>query len=229
MARRRRLRVIASWNAHVGRSPLAVVAAVRCLIRDTNADVVCLQEARGYVTALRLAFPRWRVYARAGWRDATHNPVMVRRALRRGRYYGRGWGTVRNRIGWEYRGNPKPGRTWTWVRVDGVRILSLHRLAGIAHKANMASYAREAELLREWFDERGGAALVIGDANAGPTHPHRDGLMRLAREVGAVVIADPDEPGIDYAVAHHVRGHLERTNHYGSDHRAAVLTLKEQP
>jgi endonuclease/exonuclease/phosphatase family metal-dependent hydrolase len=226
----RKLRTIVSYNCHVGRHPAEMTRELRNLIRDTRADVICLQEARGYINAIRLAFPRWKVYAKPGWPDSDHCPVMVRRSIPRGRVYGRGWGTVRIEQGWVYTGNggatPKPGRTWTWVRVDGVHVLSLHRIPGKAGNNNL-SYAEETHALREWFAEHGGPMVAIGDANESPKDVNAGTMLAISRKVGGRLIHDKDDPGIDYACARELRGHLERIGNYGSDHRAAVLTIKE--
>lgn len=223
----RELRVIATWNTHVGRDPIEVIIGLRRLIHDTRADVICLQEARGYVTALRLAFPTWRIYAKAGWPDSNHAPVMVRRSLRRGRHYGTGWGTVRIEADWVYAGTSKPGRTWTWVRVDGVYILSLHRIVS-SRGDNGESYLEEAHALREWFDEHGGPMVAFGDCNEGPRDTRPNTMLAISRKVKGTLASDRDEPGIDYALVRDLTCTVERTDTYGSDHRAAILTVKEK-
>ena len=224
---RRRLRTAVGFNCHVGRSPAKVVTGLRRLIADTDADVIALQEARGYVTALKLAFPAWKVYAKSGWPDSDHCPVMVRRNLPRGRRYGHGWGTVRIENGWTYEGTPKPGRTWTWVKVDGTFVLSLHRVRG-GHGGNSVSYLEEAHALREWFDDHDGPMVAIGDANEGPVDTRPNTMLQIARKVGGRLIFDRDDRGIDYALARGLTGHLERTDSYGSNHDAAVLRIKEK-
>lgn len=223
---KRQLRKIATWNCRAGRPSRDVIRGLRRLIEDTDADVIALQEAQDYIQALRKAFPGWRVYAKHGWPESTNCVVMVRRRCPRGRHYGRGWGTVRVEAGWTYgpTGKRHPGRTWTWVRVDGVPILSLHRVPGKSGD-NGISYLEEAHELREWFDEHDGPMVAIGDANEGPRDTRPNTLLAVSRKVKGQLIFDRDEPGIDYALARDLTGRFDRLDTYGSDHRAGLLTL----
>lgn len=244
----RRLRRIGTHNVRVGRGWRAVARGLREFIAAHDPDVIALQEARNYVLALRIAFAtRWRIYAppTTAGPEARDCPVMVRRDLPRARRRRRGgWGWVQNRIGWR---GPKhgwlhPGRTWTWVTVDGVAILSLHRVwtpprPTRGRGPNAPAYAEEAAALREWLDKHR-RAVVIGDANGSTTDPHPASMRATARATGAQLVDDHDDPGIDYAAVKGLDGKLRRLRRFGStpdvpgdrepDHRAALLTIRRR-
>jgi endonuclease/exonuclease/phosphatase family metal-dependent hydrolase len=224
--RRRKLRKIVTWNCRVGRGSKTVAKGLAQLIKDENPDVICLQEAMNYVTYLRLRFPLWRIYCNRSWDEADNCPVMVRRTLPRGHRRRQGWGWVRVQQGWVYRPNnaEHPGRTWTWVMVAGVAIMSLHRVAGQTGE-NRKSLLEETDRLIDWLAKHE-KVVIIGDTNQSPRSSDPESLNAIAEDFDARLVFDKERPGIDYALVKGIEGgSYERTVSYGSDHDAGVLTF----
>jgi hypothetical protein len=224
---------IVSYNTKVGRAEQEVVASIRDILDDNpKTDVLVLQEAEGYVSALRRAFTGpnkgWYVYAQKGWSESRMNPVMVRKDPGYPkRDYEKGWDVLRNRTHWigPVHGNDHPGRTWTWVLVGGLYVLSLHR-ATDGNGKNKRAYWEEAQRLEAFFERGNGDRdiVVFGDTNTGLGATHDGSMRQIRHEVGGKLIADLDEPGIDYALtSRSVSGTVVRTRYYGSDHKAAVM------
>ena len=218
---------IVSFNGKVGRGGNAMIKSVKDLLKDhPSTDVFCFQECEGYIEELRREFNGgWYLYVRGGWDESRMSPVMVRKA--EGfpkREYGAGWGVVRNKLPWEHK-KRKPGRTWTWVKVGQVWVMSLHRVTD-GNGENKRAYREEAKRLVN-FMERGNdrSIIIVGDTNTGYRATH-DGSMRDVRaQVGGRLIADQSDPGIDYALtSQHISAHMRRTKRYGSDHQAAVMS-----
>ena len=221
---------IVSFNAKVGRGGKAVIQSTMEILDDNpGTDVIVYQEAEGYVDDLRRRFERgWNVYARGGRPESRMNPVMVRKhdAFPR-RQYGAGWGVVSNNIDWigPKHGLKHEGRTWTWVKVGQVYVMSLHRVTAGDGK-NKKAYQEEATRLIN-FMERGNKPrniIVFGDTNTGYKATH-DGSMRDIRaQVKGRLISDQQSPGIDYALTTaSIKATMQRTKQYGSDHKAAVM------
>jgi hypothetical protein len=224
---------IVSFNAKVGRGGPAMIKSVREILDDhPHTDVLLFQECEGYIDDLRRAFTGpnkgWYVYCRDGWKESMMNPVMVRKATGfPKRTYGGGWGTIINKTPWigPKHGLHHPGRTWTWVKVGKVHVVSLHRVTGGQAK-NKQAYLEEARRLTRFFEAKRPEASVIvfGDTNTGYRDTH-DGSMRDIRaEVEGRLIADQESPGIDYALTtRNVSATMQRTQQYGSDHKMVVM------
>lgn len=220
--------VIVSFNAEVGRGGKAAVHSIRGIIEDhPRVSVIALQESEGYVDDLRQTFKGWKTYAKAGWPESDNCPIMVKRSEYTPRTrYGKTWGTLKCNRTWigPKAGLKHPGRTWTWVKVGGVYVLSLHRVWGGERdfKGNGAAYAEEARKLTEWIREHQ-PCVVFGDTNCGFYEKHDNSMRDIREAVNGLLIADDNEPGIDYALTKRVTGVVRRTKTYGSDHKAAVL------
>lgn len=221
--------VVVSFNAEVGRGGPAMIKSVRGILEDhPSTDALLFQEAGGYVDDLRKAFgERWHIYAKSGWPESDNCPVMTRRQPGfPGRKYGGGWGTVRCHKGWvgPKAGLRHPGRTWTWVKVGKVYVLSLHRVWGGEQdfKGNGEAYLEEAKELTAWIS-RHQPCLVFGDTNTGYHETHPGSMRNIRARVKGKLVADEDNPGIDYALLKGVNAKVHRTVPYGSDHRAAVM------
>lgn len=218
---------IVSYNAHVGRRGHEVIKSVRDILNDNpETDVICFQESQTYVEDLRRAFNGgWYIYAKGGWTESMQNPVMVRRSWAF-REYGHGWGTVKNLKHWigPVHDWDHPGRTWTWVKVGQLYVMSLHR-ATEGSGQNKRAYLEEAHRLEGFLERRGTKPVVIiGDTNTAPRADHLGSMQKITEHTRSKLIVDEEEPGIDYALTSKgVDGVLNRTKHYGSDHKAAVM------
>ena len=220
---------IVSYNTKVARPGFEVVKSIRQILHDNpETDVLCLQEAQGYIDDLRRNFNGgWYLYAKSGWTESMQNPVMVRK--KQGfpaRDYTHGWGVVKNMRHWigPKHGWDHPGRTWTWVKVGQLYVMSLHR-ATDGDGQNKRAYIEEAERLEGFMERRGQKPVVIiGDTNTGLHAQHPGSMQKIKEHVRGKLIADADDPGIDYALTSKgVEGIVHRTQHYGSDHQAAVM------
>jgi endonuclease/exonuclease/phosphatase family metal-dependent hydrolase len=220
---------IVSWNAKVGRPNDEFERDLRELIADQKPDVICLQEAGKYTQVLRNKFTDWNTYARQGWSESDMNPVMVKKKpLWRKRKRGKGWDTLRTKTVWEGpQGGEHTGRTWTWVQVGGMRIMSFHRCTGGKDK-NKAAFVEEARVVTPWIESNVKPTFVFGDHNCGPRQDHKGASHNIAQAVNGRVLFDAADPGIDYAIADGVKGTVRHLNKkYGSDHRA-VLFVKSK-
>lgn len=221
------MRVVA-WNAKVNRSDDGFGDALGNLIRDLNPGVILLQEAAAYVNVMRNRFDNeWRTYAHGDWNESNACPVMVnRRYGKKERGAEHGWDTVRCHTGWTGpNGHKHPGRTWTWVYVDGRFLLSLHRVTG-AKKKNKQAAQEEYATLVDYIDWRPGESVVLfGDHNIGPKEKNPDwSSWHIADHVNGSTRFDPDTPGVDYAICRNQKGTVSRKKPYGSDHKAVLLT-----
>lgn len=209
-----------SWNAKVSRDPQQVMSGLRDIVGDLDPDVVCLQEFKGYMKALRDTFGGdWFIYAHADWDESNDNPLMVRRAgheqLERG--VKNGWDTLRTRTDWTGpHGNVHHGRTWTWAKVSGVWVMSFHRVTG-GNGKNRAAFAEEHDAVVTWLGNHQ-PAVVIGDHNCGPhvtTYPNTSRL--IADHAGGGI---DHHGGIDYAIVVDANGEVTWHGKHGSDHPA---------
>jgi endonuclease/exonuclease/phosphatase family metal-dependent hydrolase len=219
---------IISYNAQVNRDIGAVVKSLRMMLRDhPHTDVVVLQEAQQYVDFLRKAFVgNWWIYGRKGRAEGLMNPVMVRKAINfPKRKWGPGWGTIANTTDWigPKHGLKHEGRTWTWVLVGDVYVLSLHRATDGAGQ-NRKAYLEEAGRLTQFFEKRQGKDIIVfGDTNTGIGADHPGSMQRIREKVHGRLIAD-EPAGVDYALTtRSITASVERTKTYGSDHKAAVM------
>lgn len=215
---------ILCWNAKVNRPVGEVLDGLASLIDSTNPKVVCLQEFKNYIKKARDRFSDdWFVYAHADWSESNDNPMLVRRDGHDQQTRGEknGWDTLRTRKDWTGpHGNIHHGRTWTWVKVSGMWVLSLHRVTGGDGK-NKAAFGEEFDVLTTWITNHS-PCLVIGDHNCGPnaTFPHASKL--IASEVGGSISHDG---GIDYGIQRGVKGTVATKGKHGSDHPAILWTL----
>jgi hypothetical protein len=221
---------IISFNARVSRGDEAMIRSVKGILHDhAGTDVLLFQECAEYVDALRRTFSDdWIIYARDGWPESLHNPVMVRKdpGFPR-RSYGAGWGTVRNKTRWigPIHGLDHAGRTWTWVKVGTVYVMSLHR-ATDGDGQNRRAYLEEAGRLKEFMrrGQRPRHIIIFGDTNTAYRAKHPGSMENIRADVKGRLLVDTRDPGIDYAlVTRNVAAKVNRTENYGSDHLAAVM------
>lgn len=228
---------IVSWNTKVGRGDDAIVSALKSLIKDLNPDVICLQECKGYANAIRHEFGvnnggQWQVMFTNDWPEAQSNPVLVHKR------YGHnehgepdGWNTLRTHKTWTGpQGGDHQGRTWTWVKVGGIYVMSLHRATGMT-KGNKDAGQEEAATIEDWMRKKGldQRFVIIGDHNIGPKKDSPAwSSKQIALNVGGSVRFDKDDPGIDYAITRNVKAqNVARKQKYGSDHRAVVFVVEQ--
>lgn len=197
------------------------------LIADWLPDVICLQEAQGYLDVLRNRFDcGWWTYAHKDWKESGHNPVLTRRDLYSQKHRGQadGWDTVRTTEKWVGpQGGSHKGRTWTWVKVQGLWVMSLHRCTDGDGK-NKAQFGAEYDALCKWMRNHS-PCVVLGDHNCGPKKTHPGASKLVAQAVGGACRYDDTDPGIDYALTLGRKGTLERGKPYGSDHGATLLVV----
>jgi endonuclease/exonuclease/phosphatase family metal-dependent hydrolase len=221
---------VVSYNTRVGRDGQDVVKSIRMILdQHPHTDVLCLQECEGYIEDLRRHFNGgWYVYCRAGWDESRMNPVMVRKSDGYPkRVYNKGWGTIINQAHWTgpVHGLDKPGRTWTWVKVGRLYVVSLHR-ATDGNGQNKRAYQEEARRLTRFFTAKRADAsvLVFGDTNTSMKASHRGSMRDIRSIVQGRLIADLQDPGVDYALTtRNVQAWVKRTKEYGSDHKAVVM------
>jgi endonuclease/exonuclease/phosphatase family metal-dependent hydrolase len=201
----------------------AATRGLRDLIRDTDADVVLLQEAKNYVTAIRAAFPGWRVYGGIGFRESSNCVVMVRRTVTVGKR-----GRVRNRTPWTYahkgRSVVHPGRVWRWVEADGVTLMAVHRATN-ALSLNEKAGREEADNLIEWLESHP-RAIAAGDWNNRPVDNRPNGPAEIARHGHARLVVAPGAD-IDFAAVRGVEVTARLGDRYGSDHHSQTYTIEE--
>jgi endonuclease/exonuclease/phosphatase family metal-dependent hydrolase len=215
---------IVTWNCKVGRDPQTVATKVRELIDDTNADVVCLNEAGGYIGALHNKFDEnWYVYAKDGWEESRMNPVLVKRSLGKRQGYGDGWGTLRTTTQWNGpQGGSHEGRTWTWAVVGDLIAMSFQRCTDGDGKNSKAFVEEHDKVVKFSDNHQKFDLLVIGDHNCGPQKDFKGSSKRIAEHIGGKVRA---EGGIEYAITRGTGGSVKDTGKtYGSDHPAVLWT-----
>lgn len=220
-------RCIVSFNGKVGRGGPAMVRSIKGIITDhPQVSVILLQESEGYVDDLRKHFKGWKVYAKAGWPESDNCPVMVKRTAYAPRVrYKKTWGTLSCGLGWDGpHGQHHPGRTWTWVKVGGVYILSLHRVwGGEGFKGNDKAYREEGRKLTEWIKNHQ-PAIVFGDTNTAWTATHKGSMRDIRAAVKGKLICDEDNAGIDYALVTKLSAQVHRGKDYGSDHHCVAMS-----
>lgn len=224
------MRVVA-WNAKVGRSDKNFKNGLNDLIDALNPGVICLQEAKDYTSVLRNSFGnRFWVYTHTDWKESNDNPILVRQNYNK-KERGDGWNTCRMDTGWEGpNGHQHPGRTWTYVLVDGIWIMSYHRVTG-GKKKNRDAFAEEFDRTVDWINKKdpdGGSVLIVGDHNIGPKDGDKKGSKKIASVVSGNVAFDNEDPGIDYAIRRNQKvSTAERKGSYGSDHKAFLVVTPE--
>lgn len=200
-----------------------VLDGLATLIDSTNPDVVCLQEFKGYVGKARDRFGgNWFIYAHNDWAESNDNPVMVRKAghEQAERDTKNGWDTLRTTTDWTGpQGGTHHGRTWTWVKVSGVWVLSFHRCTG-GKDRNQRAFMEEYDTVVTWIGNHT-PCLVIGDHNCGKSATFPGASKLIAQEVGGSLSGHP-EADIDYAIQTGVKGSLDVKGSQGSDHRAII-------
>lgn len=210
---------VVSWNCKVGRNTSTVVGNLQDLVRDLDPDVILLQEAKGYVSAIRDAFKKsWQIFADS---DAgKDDPVMVREGISVS-----DWGTRKYTTHWVGpQGGDQKGRTWTYAVIDGTEYLSLHRCWGGTKDSNAKAYADEASLLVKAYGSSGRPFVVFGDTNTSPSASYPNSMKDIAKRTGGKLITPGG--GIDYAVVRGVTGTMGSKKPYGSDHDAVLFVIK---
>lgn len=224
---------IVSWNVEVNRSDDEVKKALKNLISDHGPNVICLQEAKQNVDMLKNHFGHdnggdWWVYAHGEWDESNNCPVMVRDNYSK-KSRGDGWDTLRTTTTWEGpNGNKHKGRTWTYVLVDGIWIMSYHRCTGGKSKNKSASQ-EERRVTVDWINQRdSGPVLVFGDHNYNPKEQDPGwSSWNIANDVSGSVRYDKDEVTVDFAICRNLKAQtVERVGSYGSDHHAVKFVTE---
>ncbi len=150
---------VVTWNVKVGRTPIAAAYAVRRVRRAARADRLALLEAGGYVGALRLVMPRWRVQ-----HPEDSDVVLVTRRRAPVPHLE----VIAHDYAWTgpHMGKPKTGRGH--LLVDGWQFF-VHRISGGPSGGrrglNKAAWGNESALIRETLHGLD-VALCMGDQNA---------------------------------------------------------------
>ena len=217
---------VVSWNAKVGRNAGSVMDGLGEILDNTGCDVACLQEFGGYVAAARDTFGvDWYIYAQGGWDESQMNPVMVRKANHSKKQQGAesGWDVLRTTTTWVGpQGGSHKGRTWTYVKVSGVWVMSLHRCTD-GNGKNQAAFKEESQALTKWMQGHS-PCLVIGDHNCGPKATYYWASKPTSQAAGGNV-SHPGG-GVDYALQLGVKGDVVTKGKHGSDHAAVVWKRK---
>jgi exonuclease III len=217
---------IVSWNTKVGRGDKVVGDNLHDLIQDTDPDVICLQEADGYVDMLKNRYgDHWWVYAKNGWEESQHNPVMVRKSVDEKKTFEEGWNVARYTTKWHGpQGGSHNGRTWTFVNVNGIWVMSFHRCTD-GNGKNKAAFQDEFDRVVKWSSNRSKPWIIFGDHNCGPKKTFKGASKNIANKVGGKIRHDG---GIDYAITKNLKGSVNHLNKsYGSDHAACVFKQSE--
>lgn len=219
---------VLSWNAKISRPPGQVIQGLADLIENTTPDVVCLQEANQYTDELRKRFSKgWFIYAHHDWPESAESPVMVRQVghTRRRRNTKDGWSTLHTRVRWVGpEGGTHEGRTWTYVQVAGLWVMSLHR-ATDGDGQNRKACAEEHDRLVRWI-QRHDRCLIVGDHNMSARADFPGSSSRIAEHSDSSLAFDSGEGLVDYAIQHGVRGEVRKKSHRGSDHPAVLWVAK---
>lgn len=219
---------VLSWNAKISRQPSEVMLGLANLIANTKPEVICLQECTQYTDEIRSRFgDQWYVYAQNDWHEANECPVMVskRGHTRRKRGHGRGWDTLDTKIRWTGpEGGVHKGRTWTYVKVGGVWVMSLHRATDLDGK-NRKACAEEHDRLVQWIGNHQ-PCLVIGDHNCSARADFPGASSKVAEHSRSTLAFESGAGLVDYAIQHGTQGEIRVKDKHGSDH-AAVLWVKK--
>lgn len=221
---------VVTWNAKVGRRPAEVALDVAQLLKD-RPDVAALQEAGGYVKALREALRGdYHVIAAHGWAEAGNSAFLVRRDVPVTR-----WSTIRLRVGWV---GPKafrrhPGRTFPVLNLGREwRIVNVHRTPGgptggvMTQGRNKPSWNAEHVALGRLADRKGShrrALVMVGDQNCESDDRHPMGVPAFADDHGMRIVRTGAK--VDWAIVRGCRGDGNRGSNLGSDHPTIRYTL----
>lgn len=218
------LNKVASWNVKVNRPNKDVTDGVKKVMDNTGAKVICLQEASKYIGALKDRFgEHWFVYHTSGWDEAADDPVLVHRSMRdKHGAEDQAWGTLRYTTKWTGpQGGVHQGRTWTWVKVGGLLVMSFHRCTG-GKDQNADAFKVEHDKVVDFIKAQDMDVLVFGDHNCGAKADFKGSSFRIAEHVGGKT---RDDGGVDYAITRGCGGSVRDTDKmYVSDHSAVVWT-----
>ncbi len=205
---------ITTWNAKVGRTPVAAASAARRVRRASKADRMALLEATAYVGALRLVMPRWRVQCPEG------SDVVL---LTRKRDPEVTLEVIAHDFAWTgpHMGKPQTGRGH--LLVAGWQLF-VHRISGGPSGGkgglNKVAWGNESALIRKTL--RGlPRALCMGDQNATARELAdwwRGQGMRPIRT--GLKVDHGAERGCD------TDGGWRLAKKYGSDHYPAVVDVE---
>lgn len=214
-----------SWNTKVGRDAGKVARDLAGILdAQGHPHVVTLQEASGYIKALRKTIGGYRVIAAAGWKEAGQNVVLVRKDVPVTPLT-----TLRMKLRWvgPKHGLRHPGRTWPIVDIGGSkdwRIVGIHRvpIRGKNPKAWSEEHAALVRLAKRPAS-RSRALVLIGDQNAPAGDRDRLSPAALADDIGARVITTGAK--VDYALVRGATGTGNRHGDHGSDHPLVSVKL----
>jgi len=213
----------ATWNLRVGRKPLKVAVEVDALLTRHDLDVLTVQEAAGYIPAIRRRLKGRYVVATGIGTAGRDSAVISRKGIPTGvkrvhRLERRGWERRAGRPGLHH------SRSAVSRPVRGVKFLSAHlpppagprqplRLA-----ASLASWATLHRLAQRWTSNDR-PWVMAGDWNA---RPDSDLAQGLANAVGADITGN----GIDWVMSRGVLvNQLRRIEHGSSDHRPVLFEV----
>ncbi len=202
---------VVTWNVKVGRTPLTAAHAVRRVRRAAKADRIALLEAGGYVRALRLAMPRWRVQHPEG------SDVVL---LTRKRDPRPTVEVIAHDLAWTgpHLDLPKVGRGHLFV--DGWQLF-VHRISGGPDGPNWQAYKRESALIRKTLHGLK-RRLCMGDQNATATELANWWKAQGMRPIRTGLKVDHGaEHGCD------TDGGWRLAKQYGSDHYPAVVDVDD--
>lgn len=209
------------WNTKVGRRPAVVAREVARLGRLYNVDVFMLQEAHGYIDALR-DLDGYRLIVANGQGEAQGNPILVRTGIPATRRH-----AIRCTHTWTgpKAGKRHRGRVYAVATIDGVLFIDVHRTRPGWSPAGVAFAEEYDRLLDRAYGA--GQAVLAGDQNIG-TRPGGDRGRHTPYALsealnGRIITTSPGR--VDYAVAVGITGQAKELGMYGSDHHAVLLTL----
>lgn len=221
-------RRIVTHNVRVGRRGSEVRANVRKLARRYRPHVITLQEARPYIDDLR-DLRGYKLFTPKGKSSEAGNCItLMREPSAAGEYVKK---ALRLHTRWRgpKAGKEHPGRVFLAVS-DGLwTVVNVHRTRP-DWSAGGKAFAEEFGALLASAESTEGVWVCVGDQNIG-TRPDdkrmKYGPWQLARRIRAEVVTT--SPGhIDYAIARGADGKAKRLGHYGSDHAAVLIKLKEK-
>ena len=219
-----RLRIV-TFNVKVGRRPKVVARKIQRIARRHRVDVFLLQEAHGYIAALR-DLPGWHLVAAKGQGEARGNPMLVRDTLPLQRRR-----AIRCHTPWTgpKAGRHHRGRVFTVADVAGWRLVNVHRTRP-GWSPGGGAFTEEHDRLLDAALDADGPLVIAGDQNIG-TRPGGDRgpetPWALAEAIGGRIVTTT-EGRIDYAVTRGVGGFARQLGKYGSDHAAVLFVLTKE-
>lgn len=211
------------WNTKVGRRPHVVARETARIARLFDADTILLQEAHGYIDALR-DIDGYRLFVANGKGEAQGTPILIRVGLPAVRRH-----AIRCTHPWTgpKQKQPHRGRVFTVAGIPDLTYIDVHRTRPGWSPGGVA-FREEYDRLLDRANRIDGPLLIGGDQNIG-TRPGSDRgphtPWALAKAIGGKVITT--SPGrVDYAIVRGLTGTAVEKGLYGSDHHAVLITTR---